>query len=127
MSVIIVCVPVLMCDPAHLESLVPEELSQAVMNHASFHLSNKDLPELPPLYMETTNLKSSSERISTLTPREIEVLVQVANGKTYKEIARILGISPHTVSGYKKEIYRKLKISSVAEATQAVIKYQIAA
>jgi DNA-binding CsgD family transcriptional regulator len=35
---------------------------------------------------------------------------------TLAEAARLLGISPHTVSGYTKEIYRKLNVSSRAEA-----------
>lgn len=51
-----------------------------------------------------------------LTQRETEVLSIIAKGLTLAETARLLGISPHTVSGYTKDIYRKLNVSSRAEA-----------
>jgi DNA-binding NarL/FixJ family response regulator len=51
-----------------------------------------------------------------LTEREHEVLRLIAKGMTLAETARILGISPHTISGYVKNIYRKLNVSSRAEA-----------
>jgi len=51
-----------------------------------------------------------------LTERETEVLRLIAKGLTTAEAARILGISTHTVSSYVKEIYRKLNVSSRAEA-----------
>jgi DNA-binding NarL/FixJ family response regulator len=51
-----------------------------------------------------------------LTQRETEVLGIIAKGMTLAEAARLLGISAHTVSGYTKEIYRKLNVSSRAEA-----------
>ncbi len=55
--------------------------------------------------------------IEPLTQRETEVLGIIAKGMTVPEAARLLGISSHTVSGYTKEIYRKLNVSSRAEAT----------
>ncbi|MEW5770986.1 MAG: response regulator transcription factor [Pseudomonadota bacterium] len=51
-----------------------------------------------------------------LTERETEVLRLIAKGMTQVETARLLGISQHTVSGYVKELYRKLNVSSRAEA-----------
>ncbi len=51
-----------------------------------------------------------------LTQRETEVLSLIAKGVTLAEAAKLLGLSPHTVSGYVKEIYRKLNVSSRAEA-----------
>lgn len=54
---------------------------------------------------------------SPLTERETEVLQLIAKGMTLVESARLLGISHHTVTGYVKEIYRKLNVSSRAEAT----------
>lgn len=51
-----------------------------------------------------------------LTQRETEVLGMIAKGMTVPEAARLLGISSHTVSSYTKEIYRKLNVSSRAEA-----------
>lgn len=53
---------------------------------------------------------------SELTARETEVLRFIAKGMTQAETARLLGISQHTVSGYVKDLYRKLNVSSRAEA-----------
>lgn len=51
-----------------------------------------------------------------LSERETEVLRYIAKGMTIPETAKLLGLSPHTVSGYVKDIYRKLNVSSRAEA-----------
>ena len=51
-----------------------------------------------------------------LTPRESEVLRLIAKGYSVKESAKLMDISHHTVSGYIKEIYRKLHVNSRAEA-----------
>lgn len=51
-----------------------------------------------------------------LTERETEVLRLIAKGLTTAEVARMLGISANTVPSYVKEIYRKLNVSSRAEA-----------
>lgn len=51
-----------------------------------------------------------------LTPRESDVLVKLAYGSSIAEIAEVLHLSPHTVGTHVKSIYRKLNISSRAEA-----------
>lgn len=57
-----------------------------------------------------------------LTDREKQVLSLIASGYTNKFAARELEISPYTIAGYVKEIYRKLHIKSRAEATIVAIK-----
>ena len=52
----------------------------------------------------------------SLTDRETEVLLRVAKGFTLPEIATQLGLSRHTIADYVKQIYRKLNVSSRAEA-----------
>jgi DNA-binding NarL/FixJ family response regulator len=51
-----------------------------------------------------------------LTEREREVLLRVAKGFTLPEIGVQLGLSRHTIADYVKQIYRKLNVSSRAEA-----------
>src|SRR6478736_2654890 len=59
---------------------------------------------------------SQGEPPVVLTDRENEVLLRVAKGYTLPEIAVQLNLSRHTISDYVKQIYRKLNVSSRAEA-----------
>lgn len=52
-----------------------------------------------------------------LTQREADVLRLIAKGYRAPEVAPLLGLTPSTVSSYVRDIYRKLGISSRAEAT----------
>ena len=52
-----------------------------------------------------------------LAPREEQILQLLAKGFTVPKVAEMLEIKPNTAASYVKEIYRKLKINSRAEAT----------
>lgn len=58
----------------------------------------------------------SSDDLKALTNREMEVLNELARGKSAKGIAKILNISSHTVTDHLKSIYRKLNVHSKNEA-----------
>lgn len=60
--------------------------------------------------------ESAAAEEATLTPREREVLGQLARGISIANIALAMSISRHTVGDHVKNIYRKLNISSRAEA-----------
>lgn len=53
---------------------------------------------------------------TALTPRETEVLSCIGRGLRVGETAGVLGLAEQTVAGYVKTLYRKLNISSRAEA-----------
>ena len=57
-----------------------------------------------------------------LSPRETEVLSLIAKGFNFAEIARLLTVSPHTITAHVKKIYQKLAVQSrggaVYEATK---------
>ena len=65
------------------------------------------------------------EALILLTPREIEVLTALGNGLSNKETARRLGVSPHTVKFHIESLFRKLGVSSRAEAVVKGLKRQI--
>ncbi|MEY4506741.1 MAG: hypothetical protein RL297_1319 [Pseudomonadota bacterium] len=52
-----------------------------------------------------------------LTPRETEVLSWLAKGKTNKDIADILGMSPRTVNKHLEHIFEKLGVETRSAAT----------
>ena len=58
-----------------------------------------------------------------LTPRETEVLTYLSKGFTIKEIAGLMGIKWFTVNDHIKAIYRKLNVSSRAEAAVLATKH----
>jgi DNA-binding NarL/FixJ family response regulator len=51
-----------------------------------------------------------------LTQRESEVLSLIAKGFNFNEIARLLKVSPHTITAHVKKIYQKLAVHSRGEA-----------
>ena len=57
-----------------------------------------------------------------LTSREIEVLQLVAEGRTTKEIARILNVSVKTVDSHREHIMDKLGIHNVAGLTKYAVR-----
>ena len=67
----------------------------------------------PPL---TEAEHSANEPQRQLTDREVDVLRLIGKGYKVPEAASLLGISAHTVTSYVRDIYRKLDISSRAEA-----------
>jgi DNA-binding NarL/FixJ family response regulator len=69
--------------------------------------------------------KPSSRHAGELTPRQREVLQLVAEGKSMKEIARILEISVRTVEFHKSGIMQELGCRSTAELTRYAIEHGI--
>jgi DNA-binding NarL/FixJ family response regulator len=60
--------------------------------------------------------EKETSKIKLLTPREIEVLRQVVDGKTNQEIAFALGISEKTVEKHLEGVFTKLGVTSRVEA-----------
>lgn len=60
-----------------------------------------------------------------LSGREYEVLVLVSHGYTRREIAQCLQISANTAARHISNIYHKLNISSVAEATTYALQHNL--
>ncbi len=80
-------------------------------------------------YMCTGAKSSYSPRISdgreTLTSREQTVLLQLAQGNSNREVAEALEISIHTVETHRKNIKRKLGISSTAGLTRYALEHGV--
>lgn len=59
--------------------------------------------------------KNNQDPIEQLSKRELEVLVLIADGKTYKEMAETLDLSPKTISTYRTRILEKLNLTSTSQ------------
>jgi DNA-binding NarL/FixJ family response regulator len=60
-----------------------------------------------------------------LTPREREILQLLAEGKSNKEVANLLGISVNTAEAHRANIMLKLGVHSLAELVHYAIRNQI--
>jgi DNA-binding NarL/FixJ family response regulator len=68
--------------------------------------------------MESKQMPSALEGLS---PRELQVLRMVAEGKTSKEIAVMLDLGLQTVRSYRKTMMKKLGVNNVAGLTQLAL------
>lgn len=53
---------------------------------------------------------------SAISPRELDVLLELERGGSNKHIARVLGITEHTVKFHLKNLYRKLGVNRRTQA-----------
>ena len=70
---------------------------------------------------EVATRLASRKMFEELTPRETEVLQQMARGLANKEIADVLGISEHTVKDHLKSILGKLRVADRTEAVTVAL------
>jgi DNA-binding NarL/FixJ family response regulator len=80
---------------------------------------------IPALNSQLLNRDTDKDKISLLTNRELEVLVQVANGMFNKEIATNLNISERTVKNHISNIFKKIDVSDRTQAAVFAIKNNI--
>ena len=63
------------------------------------------------------------QRLSApLTATEKQILAAIASGKTTKEIAQERYVSTHTVVTHRKNIFRKIQVNNIHEATKYAVK-----
>ena len=80
---------------------------------------------IPALNNRLANRDIDKDKIDCLTSRELEVLIQVANGMINKEIATNLNISERTVKNHVSNIFKKIDVSDRTQAAVFAIKNNI--
>ena len=65
--------------------------------------------------------KPANSALESLSPREVQVLRLVAEGKTSKEIATVLDLREQTIRSYRKTMMKKLGVNNVAGLTQLAL------
>ena len=71
--------------------------------------------------MQTNSRKPGHE----LTSRQREVLQLLAEGRSMKEVASVLNLTPRTVAFHKYRMMEQLKVKSTAELIQYAVKHHI--
>lgn len=87
------------------------KLSTAIMSHVLTHMKNQHDPE--------------KEKYYQLTRREKDVLTEIANGKSNKEIAASLFISEKTVKTHVSNLLAKLEVADRTQAALFAVKYNL--
>jgi two-component system, NarL family, response regulator NreC len=64
---------------------------------------------------------SELRRTQALSTREIEVLQSIAEGKSNKEIGRLLGVATKTVDNHRTRLMQKLGVHNAASLTLAAV------
>ena len=70
-------------------------------------------------------LRALKERFETLSPREREIMIEVARGRLSKQIAGDIGISETTVKVHRSNLMRKLKLRSLTELARIADKLKL--
>jgi len=100
------------------------ELKRAIL--MVFQGKNYIQPSLiPELNFRLANRDVEKDKIDFLTKRELEVLIEVANGMSNKEIALNLDISERTVKNHISNIFKKIDVSDKTQAAVFAIKNNI--
>ncbi|MEM3485416.1 MAG: response regulator transcription factor [Candidatus Methanomethyliaceae archaeon] len=91
----------------------PEDLVTAVHRVASGKYFVPE--ELEEILLKRASQKGVSSEVELLSDRELQVLLLFAQGKTTREVADSLYVSPKTVESYRARIRRKLGLRNPAE------------
>ena len=78
-------------------------------------------------YVQGMQQRGLEDSYELLTPREREVLQLLAEGKSSKDIARLLELSVHTVDTHKSNLMQKLSLHSMAELILYAVRKRIIA
>jgi DNA-binding NarL/FixJ family response regulator len=107
------------CVEVGVRGVIDRSAAPAVILHAVREVVNggqywgeREAEDLAPIV---------TEQESALSPREHQVLRQIARGLTHSQVANRLGISRHTVDTYVKRIRAKLDLGNKAELTRAAM------
>jgi len=70
-------------------------------------------------------LPGETNPLDTLSRRETQVLMMVAQGTRTQEISKILNLSPKTISTYRQRLYEKLGVGSDIEMLHLAMKHGV--
>ena len=107
-----------------LKKSISEELIPAVLNSSNGGSSIS--PSVASKVLEAFRLKNKkNNEIYNLSKKEHQVLEQLAQGLSYKQIADINFVSVETIRSHVKNIYLKLHVNSATEAVVKALKNNI--
>lgn len=106
-----------------LKDVAPAELRKAIrtVHEGREYFAERVTHQLSVGLRAELEREQRKSRMDSLTARETEVLLLVADGLTNREIAEKLDISPRTVETHRERLMTKLRIRTVAGLTRLVV------
>lgn len=98
---------------------------EALANHRTFFTARAAEMLLKDFSDRISSPQPVSSPRSRLTSREREIVQLLAEGKSSKEVAVVLGISVKTAETHRANVMRKLQVHSVSELVRYAIKNSI--
>ncbi len=118
------------CIDFGASGFIPKSLGADLMRHAIQHVLNGGIWLPPELGRGADNDQETAtliNRLTTLTPQQVRVLMMLTEGLLNKQIAYELGVSEATVKAHVSAILQKLDVESRTQAVIAASKIDIAA
>lgn len=109
-----------------LKEVSPDRLIQAIELVADGHsILDHEVIKKVKSWVQKKTQPSTQAKKWDLSPQQFRVLEQVAEGKTNKEIGRVLGLSDKTVRNYLATIFEKLQITRRSQAAAMFIRQHL--
>ena len=104
------------------KGIAVEEMITAIQDvHAGKHYIAKDIAQ----QLALSVLPGEVNPLETLSMRELQVLMMIAQGTKTIAISKILSLSPKTISTYRQRLYEKLDVSSDIEMLHLAMKHGV--
>ena len=121
-------------DDLHLHEAIEAEVMGYLLKDVSkgellwsIESAHRGAPVFHPIVQKQLLRRASGARLphEKLTPRELDILKEIARGKSNKAIAQELGISVDTVKLHVRNVLTKLNLSSRVEAAVYAVKHDL--
>lgn len=105
-------------DKACSQSVLANEIEAALLRSG---ILNRSSAESPPANEHQSNIVAYPGA-KPLTWRQVEIMRMTAEGLSAKMVAQRIGLSPETVRGHIREIFKRLEVSNKAQAVNVFLK-----
>lgn len=101
------------------------EVAQAVrtVHKGGRYLSQKISDQVIDNYLEKNEGNEPENPVERLSPREVEILQLVVEGKSSADIAKTVFLSPKTVETYRSRLMQKLNVNDIPGLVKLAIKH----
>jgi len=94
-----------------------------VVYNGGRYLSQKISDRVVEGYLDRHDANEAEDSLERLSPRELEILQLVAEGRSSADIASIIFLSPKTVETYRSRLMQKLNVTDIPGLVKFAIRH----